>query len=346
MGFTIRSEESPRRAGFTLLELLIAMGVLGIVVVYVMQAFTASNKAYTVTDQVVESQQNLRAIGDLIEREIRGAGFMVPEGASLCGADGVLAAEAGALFGNTDQLWIADPDPIQSPDPVRTANLGARVTAGFVNATGDQTWTLDGATVDLDDDGAFFYDNQAPVGPDSDFRDDGGFILTDLNNPDRGTLCGRVRDADPGNFQVTVVRGSFNPGVAADAELVVVPANHYRVTVAMELERNRVVLARDVEDFQVAWFFDLDDDGTIDGAPEHPGNTDGTYDASNFDLRELRQVDVGLTIRSRNPDLDFAGYTQDALERPALGGAGPDNFRRRVHSASVRPRNIGQRGDS
>ena len=53
-----------RRAssGVTLVEILVAMAILGIVVAGVMETFVVQNRAYTVVDETTEAQQNLRAI--------------------------------------------------------------------------------------------------------------------------------------------------------------------------------------------------------------------------------------------------------------------------------------------
>src|SRR4030095_14831612 len=73
--------------GFTMVEMMVAVGILGVVVAGVMQTFVVQNKAYTVVDETTEAQQNLRAISYLIERDLRSTGFMVDEAAAVCGGD-------------------------------------------------------------------------------------------------------------------------------------------------------------------------------------------------------------------------------------------------------------------
>ena len=72
-----------RRAssGFSLVEMVVAVAILGIVIAGVMETFVVQNRAYTVVDETTEAQQNLRAISYLIERDLRSTGFMV-EGAT------------------------------------------------------------------------------------------------------------------------------------------------------------------------------------------------------------------------------------------------------------------------
>ncbi|MEE9607859.1 MAG: prepilin-type N-terminal cleavage/methylation domain-containing protein, partial [Myxococcota bacterium] len=92
-----------RRHGFTLIELLIATALLTIVAVYLLQTLTVNHRAYVVIDQVSESQQTMRAIATLIERDIRHAGMLVPQNAAVCGVDNANAP---------DILYVTDADAI------------------------------------------------------------------------------------------------------------------------------------------------------------------------------------------------------------------------------------------
>ena len=77
-----------RRDGFTLIELMITSAILLLVMLYVTQAFTVQQKTYVVVDQVTEAQQNLRAVSDLVDRDVRLAGFMVPRQAAVSSMSG------------------------------------------------------------------------------------------------------------------------------------------------------------------------------------------------------------------------------------------------------------------
>ncbi|TET85157.1 MAG: prepilin-type N-terminal cleavage/methylation domain-containing protein [Desulfobacteraceae bacterium] len=61
--------------GFTLVELLVAMTVGGIVMAGISMAYRSQQKSALVQDQVCAMQQNLRASMQLMEREIRMAGY-------------------------------------------------------------------------------------------------------------------------------------------------------------------------------------------------------------------------------------------------------------------------------
>ena len=66
--------------GFTLLELMVSIAILGVVLTYVFQTFTTYQRSNAVTTQVTESQQSSRSIAGLLDFDIRHAGFMVPPG--------------------------------------------------------------------------------------------------------------------------------------------------------------------------------------------------------------------------------------------------------------------------
>lgn len=332
-----RTERDKRDAGLTLIELMVATAILAIVLTFVMDSFSDQQRTYSFAEQSIESQQNLRAIVDLIEREVRLAGFLVPESAAFCALDSTTGS---------DQLWISDTEPID-PTNVASATLGARITSGYLNAVGAQTWVLDSTTVDLDGDGSFYFDNDGNGTPESDFLTNGGFILTDTNNPDRGNACGIVTNGSPTSFQVNVLAGGFTPGIAADANLIVVPAAHYRLIAGLQLQRNQSLLTRGVEDFQVGFFVDRDDDGTIDTTPTHeyPGSPGGgTFSAAAEDVTEIREVEFTLVLRTRGEDETFTGGAFRITGNRSDPGLPADGFRRRIQMVRVAPRNVGSRG--
>jgi type IV pilus assembly protein PilW len=61
--------------GITLIELLVALVICGMVVAGIYRVFVAQSKAYTVQDQVVEVQQSVRSAMEILLRDLRMAGF-------------------------------------------------------------------------------------------------------------------------------------------------------------------------------------------------------------------------------------------------------------------------------
>jgi len=63
------------KIGVTLIELLVALIIFGIAIGAAYRVFMTQTRAYTVQDQVVEVQQNIRGAMEIIERDLRMAGF-------------------------------------------------------------------------------------------------------------------------------------------------------------------------------------------------------------------------------------------------------------------------------
>lgn len=61
--------------GFTLVEIMVAIAISGIVMASVYTAFISQQKSYLAQEQVAEMQQNIRAGVNVMVREIRMAGF-------------------------------------------------------------------------------------------------------------------------------------------------------------------------------------------------------------------------------------------------------------------------------
>jgi type IV pilus assembly protein PilW len=61
--------------GMTLMELLVALVICGMVVSGIYRVFIAQSRAYTVQDQVVEVQQSVRSVMEILLRDLRMTGF-------------------------------------------------------------------------------------------------------------------------------------------------------------------------------------------------------------------------------------------------------------------------------
>lgn len=61
--------------GVTLVELLVALVICGMVAAGIYQVFIAQGKAYTVQEQVTEVQQSVRSAMEILLRDLRMAGF-------------------------------------------------------------------------------------------------------------------------------------------------------------------------------------------------------------------------------------------------------------------------------
>ncbi|MGH7287289.1 MAG: PilW family protein [Myxococcota bacterium] len=353
------AERSSRR-GFSLIELLISMAVLGLVTFFLTELLVRQSRTYAVVDDVTEAQQNLRAVTNLLERELRATGFLVPEGAAICGWD----TDIPAPDPTPDVLYVSDADALDPAGVTSLTTQAADVLSGF-SGTGEDTLTLSSLVVDANP----FYDLDGDGVADSDFlwttnpQRNGGLIVVDRNNPAAGAACGVITDIT-GNtvrvdFQVQNAPNSPTPNGAAPGgtplgvgavDLVAVPAHVYWINPngpngPPQLIRDGMVLATDVEDLQLAMFYDADDDGVVD-ALEYPGaDAEPEYESGQLDNSELREVRVTVVARTRaedpnvlaNPNLANS-VTQGFENRPP--GVLADGFRRRSITLTVQPRNV------
>ena len=84
-----------RNRGFTLVELMIAMALGGILMAAVMTTFMSQHTSYLAQDEVVEMQQNAKVALDMLTRDIRSAGYN-PQ--NIAGGAGITAAGNGTEF--------------------------------------------------------------------------------------------------------------------------------------------------------------------------------------------------------------------------------------------------------
>lgn len=327
------------RSGFSLIELLVAVGVMGLVMFYALGTFTYQHQTYVVVDQVSEIQQNVRAAAALIERDARSAGYMTPAEAAACGLDNSTAP---------DMLFLSDADAIQTADalPSELANreLGAEPTGApaGVSAGDAVSFTVDDVSIDANPS----YDTNGDGANDSDFRSGAGAILADLANPGRGVACGVVTAVTPPATIAVTFRTGLAVGAALPSDYRLIPAHVYALATpaggVIQLQRDGALLAKDIEDFQVAWFYDDDSDGQLD-AGEMRGITGTDYSTTLVDNNDLREIRVNLVARTRDDDPRnplAAGTGQTTENRTAASAPGDDGRRRRVHTSVVRLRNL------
>lgn len=87
LGWSVKSSKvgqglNPRNtflAGFTLVELMIALSISGIVLTAGYQMFTGQRQTYSLQNEIAQMQQNVRASEHMMVREIRMAGYEVAD---------------------------------------------------------------------------------------------------------------------------------------------------------------------------------------------------------------------------------------------------------------------------
>ena len=80
--------------GFTLIELLVALVISFILIGGIYGTFTSQQKAYTIQDQVAEAQQNARMAMNILLRDIRMAGYGIPDGGITIGSPSITYSSA------------------------------------------------------------------------------------------------------------------------------------------------------------------------------------------------------------------------------------------------------------
>lgn len=326
---------------FTLLELLLSMVILGGLIFVMTSAFQVQQRTYVVVDQISEAQQNMRGVTDLIERDVRRAGYMVPKQAAVCGYD----ATTGP-----DTLYLSHTEMLRSLYDLEDDNLdlsgnfGAPVTndTSTFNATGASfTLQLSRLWVDAAADG-------------DDFAVGDGVIVVNKNDDDQSVACGTITSIS-GN-SLTVDLGATSTGtVNFNADVVVIPAIVYSLDTGVtppRLMRNGQMLASGVEDFQVTYFFDMNDDLVVDGGESFgtaagTGGTDRPWEltpATNRpDFTSLRSVGINIVTATRqnDPNTNYQlGKGQVTGNRTAASLVSIDGKRRRVSTTRVRLRNV------
>jgi prepilin-type N-terminal cleavage/methylation domain-containing protein len=71
----MRTEPILNRNGVSLIELLVALVICGVVVAGAYRFFITQTRAYSVQDQVIEAQQNVRSAMEILLRDLRMAGY-------------------------------------------------------------------------------------------------------------------------------------------------------------------------------------------------------------------------------------------------------------------------------
>jgi prepilin-type N-terminal cleavage/methylation domain-containing protein len=328
-----------RQQGFSILEVMIVMVIMGIVTAQMWVVFSSQKRTFLKQDAALEVQEDARLITDLIAFDTRQAGFMVPNTAAVSSTDGQAAGnDFPDRFCVSDSTSYAIPDYGQS-DPIWDA--AQEPFGGVAAMTVAQQAIVLQAGGDLDVDGDGLADFQVPAaafGPDG-----GGVIISDQSG--RFSYCGRIAAWIPPqimlepNHQMTAqLANNLSLGGA-----IVVPAIIYEVDEPnLTLMRNGTALATQVEDLQVEYWIDAGIVDTMD-AGEFP-----VHDLSNlpnvnlnFATDLIKRVRISVITRSKQADVD-EGKQFVRHRRPAAGNRAegvPDLFPRRRFTSSVVPRN-------
>ena len=298
-------------AGFTLIEVMVAMIILGIVVIAAYATFQFQHASFTVQNRVAEAQQNLRSTLEIMSRDIRMAGYGIPQAVNL--PPGLLPTGDNTIRNirplnrttGADEIYILYMYDMDSSLPPTTAPAGMGVYANSLTVAsvsgfwkGDIVLISDGLNADM------FEVTQVPVSPTLDFAVGGSTNLYNslaAHTPFPGyaapTTVSKARfvryfidttDPDHPTLMLDTMTGSAQP------------------------------LADDIEDMQIQYGLDTDGDFVVDSVVNSP---------TAAQIPQVKQVRLFLSARTRMSEKGW----QDA--RPALAdraGGPTDSYRRRA----------------
>ncbi len=326
-------------SGFSLIELMVTVGLLGLATMGMFSAFDSQKAVYNSNQRRVETQEDARLVLDLIAFDARMAGFMVPPAAAISSTDGGAA--------NADRLCLSDFGYFDLPDaanPITSINnQGER----FLLTNNQQVQSVTGNTVtvqNLDVDS----DTDGQLGENHFGNPGDGIIVSD----GQATFCGAISAINTGSRQITIDPAHAPmPAFANPGNLRAVPAVLYEVVPSpppapagsFSLMRNGQLLSPTIEDLQVEYWADL--------SVPPDNDTDDLNEANHNDLNDpilgvdttrIRRVRISVVSRSNQTD-QSTGRRFASGQRPQIANrvAGPaDAFSRRVYSSTVMPRNI------
>lgn len=299
----INKHRAEHRAGFSLVELMVAVVVMGVVTSQLLLAFSHQHTTALDHERKIEIQQEARLIGDVILSDLRISGFMVPGWASVASIDG------GA--NGSDILCVSDSTVIDDSVLVAANRkfTGATITTPFTGSS--SAVTVSAATMDIDSDG------------DDDFTVNEGLLI----GTGFDAHCAVITRISGSTIEFTP---STNAGFSAATNDVVVPALVYQVN-GTTITRNSTVLSNHIEDLQVQFGVDVDNNGTVEGA-EFPID-----DLTAQDFTLIENVRISLTARDLRGEPGFNGQFASVANRVA-GAA--DNFKRRRNTGDTVIRNL------
>lgn len=296
--------QRPRRQqAFSLIELMVALALAGLVTSQLMLVFTSQHDSYVQQERVVETQQDLRILTDFIIRDLRMAGFMVPRETAVGSVDGGASAE--------DVLCASDPSVLDEAEYVDAKDRFEAAEVTTTVGVGVTSVTLSSTSMDIDGDTT------------SDFAAGGGVLISDGDD----VHCARITGVTGSTLTIDPATGAGTS--MSPISTWAVPAIVYQLS-GTDLTRNGLVLSDQVEDLQVEWWVDANNNADMD-AGEFP-----IHDLDGQDTSKVRLGRVSLTTITSTPDLGFQGGRSAIANRTDTTS---DSFHRRRAIADARLRN-------
>jgi prepilin-type N-terminal cleavage/methylation domain-containing protein len=320
--------------GFSLIELLVAMAMSGLVAMAAYTVFSTSNWSSAVQEQVSEAQQNVRVGMDRLSADIRVAGFGLPDPPFSLDFN-------GNAF--TGPITITN----SSTDPDTITVLGIGFEAAALENDADNNGTVDDA--DCNGSGDNFICLDSVTNTNNFYNDDQSAFLAVRRHVSLDGVRYFQLDTvghDRANKKLKLVDSTFLDRDCRDGVKVYV-LQAVRYAIATDLEGcsaanpcltsadftmlrggstpgARQVMAESIEDLQFAY--------SLDGSP----NFTNSASSNSTDIVAVRASIVG---RTRAPDFKAVSVSsRPAMEDRAAAG-NTDGYRRRTLTSIIKVRN-------
>ena len=275
------------RKGFTLVELMVVMTILGVVVVGVLGLVTRQNKAYHSEEAIIDMQMNNRVALDRIVYLIRMAGFGCQANISngVNGFTSVInatnsnsAPDSLTLVSGLRKVGIVDNDN----DPTNGSFSKTTTTVIPVKMDGSLTFT----DYFNDSNKRYFYISPAISK---------GFLTVAS-----GGVDDTHKKLTKNGASITIREGNNVYAVRAYTLAI----NSGNVTINENTGGGNQIYVENIEDLQFQYGWDQNGDGQFDPNSEWADDPSGNED-------QVRAVKVYLLARSGQPDRDFIDLHDD-----------------------------------
>ncbi len=297
-----------KRKGFTLIELIVGLGLVSVFALAAVSFLASQLKVNTTQSAISHAQTSMEATMNLIRWDIMMAGFGSPQS---------ITPQSGG-----------DASPT-APDPD-----GIDIHTYFSPVGGNGHWSY--LTMDVRGQTAFpvrRWSNNVF----SNLSVGDSVVLFNINKVKVGEgKVTAVQVMDTATLRITVssrvdaLKGTLIFSLPQDGATTI----KYRIMNG-NLYRNNVLLQQNVEDFQVAYWIDKNNDGI-----DTPAEWQGTFNQSDLPYLKLVRVTV---VKLIGPDTKYneQGKSYSVEDDSYMVPASRGHFRRRIYSITVKPRNMG-----
>jgi type IV pilus assembly protein PilW len=326
-------------SGFSLTEVMIAM-IIGLILLgAVTTTYIAQNRSFVAQDSVTEVNTQSKIAHDMISNDIKGAGFGTPGDMNqdpvnaridiITPVDSSTSSDAVTVVGGFRMIGTAWPSGVAAggacPDYIEIEDTSFDIS---LNGTATPN-TADMSYLTID--GIQFLQVTA-VGA-------GGSVTVDPPLPRYFPLVDTNGDnlCDIGRPVYLVEDVTYC--VAADSRLHRIWRNANAATCTPGAASDDEIIAENVEDLQLAYALDTDEDGQLDDL-DADGEADYYDGGAVADPTTIKAVRINILARSDFPDPNYSsqGNPPAQIENRALSATN-DNFRRRWWRTTVKVRN-------